>query len=183
MDPADRAVRERCARLNREIAAAWCYWCAMARVFLYAPEDFHNLCLLARTLEALGHRDCAVFDPQHIVRERYGKVRSRELRAVSAGAFEKMRWARVDDPQAFLAGHAGRIVVTVADRAAVPLGKHAFVPDDLLVFGSESRGLPPDILARADVEVTIPLAGETKSLNLVVAAAIVLFEASRQLGA
>lgn len=155
----------------------------MARVFLYAPEDFHNLCLLARTLEALGHRDCAVFDPHHIVRERYGKVRTRELRAVSAGAFEKMRWARVDEPLAFLADQPGRVVATVADRAAVPLGAYAFAPDDLLVFGSESRGLPPDVLARADDQVTIPLAGETKSLNLAIATAIVLFEAARQLGA
>jgi len=150
-------------------------------VFLYAPEDFHNLCLLARTLEALGYRDCAVFDAHHLVRERYGKVRSRELRAVSAGAFEKMRWTRVDDPRAFLAEHPARTVATVADGAAVPLGEHVFAPDDLIVFGAESRGLPPDMLALADVKVTIPLAGATKSLNLVVAAAVVLFEASRQL--
>ena len=153
------------------------------KVFLHAPQDFHNLCLLARTLEAFGHRECFVFDPARLVRDRYGKVRSRELRAVSAGAFEKVRWTRVDAPEAFLGDHVGRIVVTVAGSTATPLGEHRFRRDDLVVFGSESRGVPPEVVARASVAVTIPLFGATQSLNLAVACGIVLFEAARQLGA
>lgn len=153
------------------------------RVLLYAPQDFHNLCLLARTLEAFGHRECFVFDPARLVRDRYGKVRSRELRAVSAGAFEKIKWTRIDAPETFLAGHAGRTIVTVAGSTAVPLGAHRFRRDDLIVFGSESQGLPPEVVACASVAVTIPLFGVTRSLNLAVAFGIVLFEAARQLGA
>lgn len=154
----------------------------MPSVFLYAPQDFHNLCLLVRTLEAFGHRECAVFDPHHLVRERYGKVRTRELRAVSAGAFEKMTWRRIELPDVFLAEHSGRVIATVADASATSLGAHRFEASDLIVFGAESDGLPSEVVAKSDAAVTIPLLGETRSLNLAVAVGIVLFEVERQHG-
>lgn len=57
-------------------------------------------------------------------------------------------------------------------------------PDDLLVFGSETRGLPEHIRsALGDALYTIPMEGQhVRSLNLSNAAAIVLYEALRQLG-
>src|ERR1041384_2116767 len=94
---------------------------AMVNVFLYAPQDFRNLCVLARTLEVLGHPECYVFDPWRLVRDRYGKARARETRVVSAGAFEKVRWQRVEEPEAFLAAPRARVVATVADVEATPL--------------------------------------------------------------
>lgn len=151
-------------------------------VFLYAPRDFHNLCLLARTLEVFGQRDCLVFDPGRLIRESYGKVRTRELRVVSAGAFEKIRWAIVEDPDAVLSRHDGRVVATVADSSALRLDEHHFAPSDLVLFGSERHGLPPDVVAKSDAKVTIPVLGETQSLNLAVSVGIVLFERQRQLG-
>jgi len=152
----------------------------MASIFLHAPQDFHNFCLLVRTLEAFGYSECFVFDPHRLVRERYGKVRAREMRAVSAGAFEKMRWVRVEQPEQLLTQHAGRVIATVAEPPAKSLSAHEFEPSDLLVFGSESRGLPPEVVAQSDVALTIPLRGETQSLNLVVSLGIVLFEVQRQ---
>lgn len=153
----------------------------MPRVFLHAPEDFHNLCLLSRTLESFGLTECFVFDPHALVRERYGKARARELRAVSSGAFEKIAWRKVDDPLAFLAETAGRKIATVVTDDAVPLERFAMRDDDVVVFGGEARGLPADVAARCDARVTLPQKGVTRSLNLVVALGIVLFEAHRQL--
>jgi tRNA G18 (ribose-2'-O)-methylase SpoU len=152
----------------------------MASVLLHAPQDFHNLCLLARTLEAFGYRHCLVFDPHRLVRERYGKMRSREMRAVSAGAFEKIAWVRVEDPAELFSAHAGRIVATAATPGARPLSEHRFEATDLVVFGSESRGLGPDVLRASQVTLTIPLHGQTQSLNLAVSVGIVLFEIQRQ---
>ena len=59
-----------------------------------------------------------------------------------------------------------------------------YAPDDLLVFGSETRGLPDEIrTALADSLYTIPMfSTHVRSLNLANAAAIVLYEALRQLG-
>lgn len=154
----------------------------MASVFLYAPQEFRNLCLVSRTLEAFGHRECLVFDPHHLVRDRYGKVRTRELRAISAGAFQKIRWHRVEQPDPVLRAHAGRLIATVAEPKAVPLDQFRFAPSDLLLFGPESSGLPPELVEASARAVTIPACGQTRSLNLAVSVGIVLFECYRQLG-
>lgn len=154
----------------------------MVNVFLYAPQDFRNLCVLARTLEVLGQRECHVFDPWRLVRDRYGKARSREMRVVSAGAFQKIRWHRVEEPEAFLATLGARVVATVADAGAEALTRFEFAAGDWLLFGSESSGLPPSVVARAQAAVTIPSRGETQSLNLAVSLGVILFEAQRQLG-
>ena len=48
-----------------------------------------------------------------------------------------------------------------------------------LLLGSEGDGLPPDLLARGDLQVRIPMAGTARSLNLAVAAGVLLYEARR----
>ena len=53
-------------------------------VFVHAPEQFENLCVLARTLEVFGFERCHVFDPRRLVRDRYGKSYGQKLRTVSA---------------------------------------------------------------------------------------------------
>jgi tRNA G18 (ribose-2'-O)-methylase SpoU len=127
-----------------------------------------------------GQRECYVFDPNRLIRERYGKSRSRELRVVSAGAFEKIDWRRVEEPLDFISAHAGRVVATVADSDATPLDQHRFSGNDVLLFGSESQGLPAAVRALCAGAVTIPALGQTRSLNLAVALGIVLFEHQRQ---
>ncbi len=155
----------------------------MAKVFLYAPKDFRNLCVLARTLEVLGHPECYVFDPHRLVRDHYGKARSREMRVVSAGSFNKVTWKRIEEPERFLAEYNGRLVATVADPRAAELTGFRFFSSDLLLFGPESAGLPPKVLSVATASVTIPRRGQTQSLNVAVALGIVLFEAQRQMRA
>lgn len=149
-------------------------------VFLYAPQDFRNLCVLSRTLEVFGQSECFVYDPYRLIRERYGKSRAREQRVVSAGAFDKIRWTRVTEPEAFLAEAGRRVVATVAGPAAPAIASYAFSPSDMLLFGSESSGLPAQIVAASGATVTIPSFGRTQSLNLAVALGIVLFEWHRQ---
>ena len=60
-----------------------------------------------------------------------------------------------------------------------------FKPDDFLVFGRETKGLPESLLhEHADACVTIPmLNANVRSLNLATAASIVLYEALRQVRA
>jgi tRNA G18 (ribose-2'-O)-methylase SpoU len=153
----------------------------MPSVFLYAPQDFRNLCVLSRSLEVFGHRECYVFDPYRLIRERYGRYRLREQRVVSAGAFQKLDWRRVEEPERFIRGWAGRVVATVAEQSGVALADFRFVESDLLAFGSESQGLPDATLSCCAARVTIPSRGQTQSLNLAVALGIALFECSRQL--
>ena len=55
----------------------------------------------------------------------------------------------------------------------------AFQPDDVFLFGPETRGLPAEILAETQV-LRIPMVPNNRSLNLSNSVAIVLFEAWRQ---
>jgi len=100
-------------------------------------------------------------------------ARQHRLLHIPAWAFE---------PERFLKDYAGRVIATVADPQATDLTRFQFLPEDLLLFGSESHGLPAPLVDSARARLTIPSRGQTKSLNLAVSLAIVLFEAHRQLG-
>ena len=58
----------------------------------------------------------------------------------------------------------------------------AYRPGDVLVFGSETRGLPPPLLARfgAEALLRLPMVATSRSLNLANAVAVVVYEAWRQ---
>ena len=149
-------------------------------VFLDSPQDFEHVCVIARTLEALGIRCCHVYDPNRLIRARYGKSRTRRLNKVSAGAFFRVDFERVEEPGKFLRSQSGRKVATVPDPDATSLAGFSFLPDDVVVFGSEGSGISPEVLTLCDEYVTIPQQGVTQSLNLGVAVGIVLFETLRQ---
>lgn len=85
------------------------------------------------------------------------------------------------DWEAFAARTSGRIVLATT-RGAVRLDAAAFAPDDILLFGSEGAGVPDTVHAAADMAVIIPMASGFRSLNVAVAAGIVLGEALRQTG-
>ena len=150
------------------------------KVFLDAPHDFEHVCIISRTLETLGVERCYVYDPNRLIRPSYGKSRTRRIKTVSAGAFFRVAFERIEEPEAFLRTLPNRKVATVPDSNAKPLTTFSFRPDDLLVFGSEGRGIRPELLALCDERVTIPQRGATQSLNLGVATGIVLFEFLRQ---
>lgn len=58
-----------------------------------------------------------------------------------------------------------------------------YASHDILVFGSESHGLPAELREKyPDSVVTLPMWGQTRSLNLSTSAGIALYEAYRQLG-
>jgi tRNA (cytidine/uridine-2'-O-)-methyltransferase len=68
-------------------------------------------------------------------------------------------------------------------RAPQTLWDVTFSPGDQLIFGCETKGLPPEILeAYPDQQVRIPITEGVRSLNLANAASIALYEALRQTG-
>ncbi|MGZ8306036.1 MAG: tRNA (cytidine(34)-2'-O)-methyltransferase, partial [Allosphingosinicella sp.] len=81
--------------------------------------------------------------------------------------------------EAFEAHLPGRLVLFTT-AAALALPDARFEPADTLLFGSESRGAPEAVHARANLGVRIPQGAGTRSLNLAVAAGIGLAEALRQ---
>lgn len=77
---------------------------------------------------------------------------------------------------------AGRLVLFTT-RAATPFHDFAFAPDDVLLFGRESAGVPDEVHDAADARLLIPLADGARSLNLVTAATLALGEGLRQINA
>ena len=78
---------------------------------------------------------------------------------------------------------SGRRLVLLTTKAERPYTAFAFRPDDILMFGRESAGVPEEVRALADAELRIPIRAEARSLNLGMSAAITLSEAARQMGA
>lgn len=76
---------------------------------------------------------------------------------------------------------AGRLVLFTT-RGAEPFHSFVFRPDDILLFGRESAGVPSEVHDAADARLYIPLVPGARSLNVVNAAAMALGEALRQTG-
>lgn len=89
-------------------------------------------------------------------------------RHVSFAAFET--WRRAE----------GRRLILLTTKAAVPYTRFAFAPNDVLLVGRESAGVPPEVHEAADAALLIPLRPPMRSLNVAVAAAMVAGEALRQ---
>jgi len=91
---------------------------------------------------------------------------------VTASAAEFQQWAAA----------SGVRVAAASGRASVSCWEADLRPPLALLFGSEGTGLPGDLLAAADLRVAIPMTGTAESLNLAVAAGILLYEVRRQAG-
>jgi tRNA G18 (ribose-2'-O)-methylase SpoU len=66
------------------------------------------------------------------------------------------------------------------ENGNVPLASHDFTAPTVLIFGNETRGLGRSYKELCDTLVRIPMVGSATSLNLAVAASIVLYEVGRQ---
>lgn len=71
-------------------------------------------------------------------------------------------------------------IVTTSAHANVSHWEAIYPAPALVLFGSEAEGLAPDVLAAGDLAVRIPMYGGVTSLNLAVAAGILLYEVRRQ---
>jgi TrmH family RNA methyltransferase len=102
----------------------------------------------------------------------------------SMGALFGVPVAHEPDMAAFFgwAAGAGVAVVTASGRAAASFWDTRYPRPAAFLLGAEGPGLPADVLARGDRQVRIPMVGTAESLNLAVAAGLLLYEAQRQAG-
>jgi len=86
--------------------------------------------------------------------------------------------------EAFEATVRGRRLFACTTRGAVSAFDARYAPDDVLVFGAETRGLPQALLETFPLErrLRLPMRPGNRSLNLSNAVAVVVYEAWRQLG-
>jgi len=75
--------------------------------------------------------------------------------------------------------HAGRLIV-LSTKGETLLTDAQFMPEDRLLLGRESAGVPPEVAEAAECRVRIPLRPNARSLNVAIAGAIAVSEALRQ---
>lgn len=83
---------------------------------------------------------------------------------------------------AFRAAIAPRRLVLFTTKATQSVYDFSFAPDDVLLFGKESGGVPAQVAEVCDARLRIPMRPEVRSMNLASSAALVLGEALRQSG-
>jgi TrmH family RNA methyltransferase len=99
----------------------------------------------------------------------------------SMGALFATPVASAADPAEFFAWAAGSGVAVVTTSAKAPTSFWAadYPRPAALLLGAEGPGLPDDVLAAGDLQVRIPMTGTAESLNLAVAAGLLLYQARR----
>lgn len=103
------------------------------------------------------------------------------LRASMGGVFH-LPVARCRNPLGAAAAWraAGVTLIAAVPRGGVPMHEMNLTGPVAVLMGGEGPGLPAEVLSAADERVTIPMAGAMESLNVAVAAALILYEARRQ---
>lgn len=76
----------------------------------------------------------------------------------------------------------GARVILFSTGATTSFLDFAFRPDDVLLFGRESSGVPPEVHAAADARLVIPMRTGMRSLNVAMTCALALGETLRQTG-
>jgi len=138
-------------------------------------EDPHNLGAIIRTAEGAGA------DGVIIPERRAAGVTGTVVKA-SAGASEYLPIARVTNAGRALEELKSHNIWTVGldERGGKLYDELDYKMDCALVLGAEGHGLHEQIRKKCDFLVKIPMAGKVPSLNVSVAAAIVMYEVARQ---
>lgn len=147
----------------------------MLRLALYQPDIPQNTGTMLRMAACLG---LAV----EIVEPAGFDVSDRHLRRSSLDYLDHVAITRHRSFVAFEAWRAGPGVrlVLATTAGALPYTDFAFRPDDCLMVGRESAGVPEAVHAAAEARIVVPIRPGLRSLNVAVAAAMIAGEALRQ---
>ena len=185
----ERLLSEAAGTRDHQGVVAWCepfrYADAYELVRSEAPllvcldqvTDPHNLGAVARSAEGAGAT--AVVIPAH------GAVRvTPAVCRASAGAVEHLPIAVVPNLARYLGDvKSSDLWAYAADaEGTVSVWDADLTGGVALVLGAEGKGVRPLVRRTCDATVSIPLGGKVSSLNVSVAAAVLLFEARRQRG-
>src|SRR5579864_9537448 len=144
-------------------------------VVLDGVEDPHNLGAILRTADAAGANGV-------VIPERRSASVTGTVTKASAGASEHLPIAKVTNIARSIEELKERHVWTVGldERAKQTYDSLDYNMDCALVLGGEGKGLHDLVKKKCDFLVSIPMLGKVPSLNVSVAAAVVLFEIVRQ---
>ena len=149
----------------------------MLDVVLYEPEIPPNAGNVMRLCANVGCR-------LHMVRPLGFSLADKQLERAGMDYRAGVDFVLHDDWAHCLSALSGRRKFAITTRGCTRYDEISYQPGDVLVFGPETRGLPPEVLAEfpPGARLRLPMAGLTRSLNLSNAVAVATYEAWRQLG-
>ncbi len=145
-------------------------------IILHQPEIPGNTGNIGRTCAATG-------TSLHLIEPLGFRLTENAVRRSGMDYWEDLDVTRYINYQDFLERHPDARIWYATTKASRLYTEAEFRPDDFIMFGKESAGIPEEILCEHQERcIRIPMTEETRSLNLANAAAIVLYEALRQTG-
>jgi tRNA (cytidine/uridine-2'-O-)-methyltransferase len=153
----------------------------LLHIVLHQPEIPPNTGNIGRTCVAIGAK-------LWLVKPLAFDVSEKARRRAGLDYWQHLEWEVVEDWPSLVgrlqrAFDQGRVWL-FSKRSTKPYTEVAYQTGDVLVFGSETRGLPDELLtAWPENGLRIPTRAEVRSLNLSAAAAVAAYEAVRQLRA
>ena len=143
-------------------------------LILDSIEDPHNFGAIIRTAEAAGVHGI-------IIPKNRSVMLSETVAKTSAGALENILIARVTNLSQLIDKLKERnIWIYGTELKGQSIYRGRISGAAALILGNESKGVSPNLLKKCDVVVTIPMIGKVNSLNVSVAAGVILFELLRQ---
>ncbi len=143
-------------------------------VLMERVHKSHNLSAILRNCDAVGVLEAHAIPPEEGLR-----IHSH----TSAGTAKWVRLVRhhtIQEAIEELKGRGFRVLAAHPGPDAVDFREVDFTVPTALMMGAELLGLSDEALALADLRISIPMVGMAQSLNVSVATALILFEASRQ---
>ncbi len=146
-------------------------------IVLHQPEIPANTGNIGRTCVATG-------TSLHLIEPLGFRLNEKEIRRAGMDYWEKLSVNRYVNYAEFLQEyerHLGARLWMATTKAKRAYTEAAFGPDDFIMFGRESAGIPEEILVEhEDTCIRIPMLPQIRSLNLSNSVAIILYEALRQ---
>lgn len=143
-------------------------------IVLHQPEIPANTGNIGRTCVATGTR-------LHLIEPLGFRLDEKSIRRAGMDYWEHLEMTRYINYQEFLDQNPGAKIWFATTKAKKVYSEVAFGPDDYIMFGKESAGIPEEILvANEEHCIRIPMLSSIRSLNLSNSVAIVLYEALRQ---
>ena len=144
-------------------------------VLLDHVTDVRNMGAIARTAECTGVSALVVPD-------RGSAAMNEDAIKTSSGALLRLPVCREQNLKTVvnLARQSGYQVVAATEKGAVHYREVDFRHPTLLIMGNEENGISPELLKLSDVRACLPIVGNVASLNVSVAAGVMMYEALEQ---
>ena len=143
-------------------------------IILHQPEIPANTGNIGRTCVATG-------TDLHLIEPLGFQLNEKSIKRAGMDYWEHLNVTRYINFEDFKSRHPGARIWMATTKAQHVYTDVSFGPDDYIMFGKESAGIPEEILLEnQETAVRIPMMSEIRSLNLGNSVAIVLYEALRQ---